>query len=248
MAKIDLLLKKEEMNHKVLENKVAVIFDILLATSTITSLFHQGAKEIIPVSDGEEALKAVNQQVDQNYILTGEYLGSKLEGFLRPSPIYLKNEVNGKRVIFSSTNGTVALQKSKAALASYAASLLNEKIVAQHLVMTYPNIPIILVCSGSSGEFSLEDFFGAGSFINALLSESDRKRIDWEMSDSALTALHFYVANRSKAEHLLKKARIGTNLINNGFEEEITYILQKNKCPVIPRLENDVLKVVKVGQ
>lgn len=248
MGRVDLLLTKEEINDDLLQNKVAVVLDILLATSTITSLFHQGAKEIIPVSDGAEALKEKQQQVDDNFILTGEYLGSKLDGFLRPSPIHLNNEVNGKRVVFSSTNGTVALKKSKAALASYAASMLNEKVVAKHLVTTYKRKPIVLVCSGSSGEFSLEDFFGAGSFIKALLDESANGNLDWEMSDSAMTAFHFYEGNKGKGEQLLKASRIGTNLINNGFEEEISYIMQKNKCPVIPRLEGRVLKLIEPGQ
>ena len=45
MRKIHLLLKKEEIDEqKISENKVAVIFDILLATSTIAAALEFGSK------------------------------------------------------------------------------------------------------------------------------------------------------------------------------------------------------------
>lgn len=245
MGKIDLLLRKEEINDGAMKNQIAVVFDILLATSTISSMFYHGAKEIMPVLDGKEALKKAEEQTeDDDYILVGEYLGRTIEGFLDPIPTSLKQRVKGKRVIFSTTNGTVALKNSWAADAVYAASMLNEKMLAEHLINHYGNRSYMMVCSGSSEQFNLEDLYGAGSFIENLLEQGKKRGISLEMSDAALTALHFYKGNREQGESLLKVCRVGNNLVNKGYPDEIAYILKKNACPVLPRMEGEVLRLV----
>ncbi|PWA12475.1 2-phosphosulfolactate phosphatase [Pueribacillus theae] len=242
MGKIDLLLKKEEINDNIMNNNIAVVFDILLATSTASAMFYYGAKEIIPVLDGKEALKLAEKQADDNFMLVGEHLGITIEGFLDPIPTRLKDKVKGKRVIFSTTNGTVALKNSWAAKAVYAASILNEEILANHLMNEYGADSYMLVCSGSSEKFNLEDLYGAGSFIENLIQAGETQGIDWEMSDSALAALHFYKGNKENGEQLLKASRVGRKLVNEGHGEDVEYILKKNACPVISRLEGESLR------
>ncbi|RBN37955.1 2-phosphosulfolactate phosphatase, partial [Priestia megaterium] len=55
-GKVHVILKKEELLAKKLEGKTVVIFDVLLATSTIAAALQQGAIEVIPVKNEEEAL------------------------------------------------------------------------------------------------------------------------------------------------------------------------------------------------
>lgn len=244
MGTIDLLLKKEEINDDLMKNQVAVVFDILLATSTASSMFYHGAKEVIPVLDGEEALKKAEEQTTDDYILVGEYLGRTIEGFHEPIPTLLKHKVKDKRVIFSTTNGTVALKNSWAADAVYAASMLNEEVLANYLISKYGANNFMLVCSGSSNAFNLEDLYGAGSFIENLIRSGDQHGITWNMSDAAIAALHFYKGNEKNGEALLKSSRVGYNLVQKGFGDEVTYIMQKNSCPVIPKLNGESLLVV----
>lgn len=245
MARLDLILRKEEITKETVEGNVAVVFDILLATSTISSMLYHGAKEIIPVLNEEEALKEAEKKSHEDVILVGEYRGKTIEGFLEPFPTKLKEKVNGKTVIFTTTNGTVALKNAWAAKAIYAASMLNEETLTNYLVNTYDNQSITLICSGSSGQFNLEDFFGAGSFAKALLAASEKRGVEWELSDAALAALHFYKANEMKGEELLKESRVGKRLINEGYANEVFYTLEKRACPVVPRLDGDVLTMVE---
>lgn len=244
MRTIDLLLKKEEINNHIMKNQVAVVFDILLATSTAASMFYHGAKEIIPVLDGEEALKTAKEQTRDDYLLVGEYLGQTIEGFHSPIPSLLKDVVNGKRIIFSTTNGTVALKNSWAADAIYAASMLNEKMMVDHLVDQHGESDYMLVCSGSSNTFNLEDLYGAGSFIETLIETGNKKGFKWTLSDAAIAALYFYKGNKENGEALLKASRVGANLVNRGFGDEVSYIMQKNACPVVPKLNDGVLTLV----
>lgn len=83
MRKIHLLLKKEEIDEqKISENKVAVVFDILLATSTITSALEFGAKQVIPVLNGTDAEKIASTMNGEDCVLVGEYQGKTIDGFL----------------------------------------------------------------------------------------------------------------------------------------------------------------------
>jgi 2-phosphosulfolactate phosphatase len=42
-------MKKEEIDGRKMQGKIAIVFDVLLATSTITMALVDGAKSVIPV-------------------------------------------------------------------------------------------------------------------------------------------------------------------------------------------------------
>ncbi|MEH6939248.1 2-phosphosulfolactate phosphatase [Bacillus sp. JJ664] len=234
MTKIHLLMKKEEMNQqKLSDNKIVVIFDILLATSTITATLEFGAKEVIPVLNGKEAVEISEGFKNNEMILIGEYNGATLDGFHSPNPLALRNVVNGKTIILSTTNGTIALKNAQTAKKVYAASILNSKSVVDHIRQTYDGETIVLVCAGSFGHFNLEDFYGAGYFIDCLLSDS----IQLEMSDASLAALHFYRSMKEKEIEILAESRVGKMMLDYGYEEELHFVNQKSIFNVVPMLE-----------
>lgn len=245
MPKLHLLLKKEEIDAaKMQKDKTAVIFDVLLATSTIAACFWHGAKEVIPVLDGDEARREAIGRAPGSFCLVGEYNGRTIEGFLDPNPLQLKNEIIGKTVVLSTTNGTVAIRKAANANKVYTASLLNGQAAAAKIAAAHQGETIVAVCSGSGGEFCLEDFFGAGYFIDCLMNETAH----WEMTDAAKAARIFYVSNREWASRLLKDTRVGEMLIGYGFEEEIDFIAETGLVDFVPWLEAGKLVVDRTGQ
>ncbi|AZB44007.1 2-phosphosulfolactate phosphatase [Bacillus sp. FJAT-42376] len=240
MGKIHVLMKKEEIDPNKMEGKIAVVFDVLLATTTISSVLFNGAKEVIPVMNAEEARTAAAGLEPNAFVLIGEYEGKTIEGFLDPGPSALKNKVRGKIAILSTTNGTVAIRKSSSAKAVYAASLLNARTAADYLLSEYPEETLILVCSGSSGQFCIEDFLGAGCLIE-LLTE----RTPWELTDSALAAKLFYSNLKAKKNELLASSRVGRMLNKYGYGREIDYAGQTNVYDVLPVLKERSLKGIK---
>lgn len=233
MPKIHLLMKKEDIDQqKLSDNKLVVVFDILLATTTITAALEFGAKEVIPVLNGTEAKKAAEGRIEGSYLLVGEYEGATLEGFLSPNPMGLKEIVSGKTIILSTTNGTVALKNSEMAKRVYAASILNSKAVAQQLRNTHQGESIILICSGSSGEFNIEDFIGAGYFIDCLLTGN----FTCELTDAANAAYQFYLGSKGRSEEIIKESNVGQMLTRYGFEEALTFVSKKSVCHVVPVL------------
>lgn len=236
MRKIHLLLKKEEINeHKLQQNKVAVVLDILLATSTITAGLHYGAKEVVPVLNGDDAEREAKKRETGSYVLVGEYAGRTIDGFLSPNPLELKEQVKGKSMILSTTNGTVAIKNASDANRVYIASLLNGKTVAERISNRHRDETILLICSGSAGEFNVEDFYGAGYFIHCLVSDSS---VDWDLTDPALAALRFYQGNRHNGEEILKASRVGMMLTRYGFEQEIRFVAREGIFDVVPYLKD----------
>ena len=49
--KVHVLYRKEELDHERLEGKVAIVLDVLFATSTIITALANGATEVIPTLD-----------------------------------------------------------------------------------------------------------------------------------------------------------------------------------------------------
>ncbi|WP_456275717.1 2-phosphosulfolactate phosphatase [Bacillus sp. AK128] len=238
MTKVHLILKKEDINEQEMsDQKIAVVFDVLLATSTITAAIQFGAKEVIPVLNEEAARFVASSLPESEYVLVGEYEGKTIEGFLDPNPLGLKNKIKDKTVVLSTTNGTVAIQKSKNAAKVFACSLLNGEAVAKSVLSVKKDETIIIVCSGSSGQFCLEDFFGAGYFLDCLA-----KRTTLDLTDSARAALMFYKGYEDQSVSTLTNTRVGKMLEKYGYDEELEFVSQYGIFPVVPVLQGNSMK------
>ncbi|SEQ61954.1 2-phosphosulfolactate phosphatase [Piscibacillus halophilus] len=232
MSKIHLLLKKEEIDEtKINDQQIMVVFDVLLATTTIISALKDGAKEVIPVKDHVEAKREAYGLDHDEYILSGEYAGATLEGFQSPNPLTLRDVVNNKTLILSTTNGTVAIKKSVKANRVYIASLLNGEAVSGRIVDEHLNQSIVLVCAGSGGQFNIEDFYGAGYLIDLLLEKAS-----FDLSDAALAAYKFYVSSKNEPQKILKQSAVGQMLCRNQLEDVIDYVALKSNLDLVPYL------------
>lgn len=235
MAKIHLLIRKEDIDEAKVNdgNKIAVVLDVLLATTTITSALNDGALEVIPVLDYKEALEIGNDFAPETCILAGEDKAKPIDGFVYPSPHIIRKTIAGKTLILSTTNGTVALKKAASAKEVYVSSLLNNPAVANRVKSTAEEEDTILViCSGNSGELSLEDFYGAGHFISCLLEEN----WDAELTDGARAALLFYKGN-SDAYSVLATSRVGKMFDQYDYHNELSFACQKGSIPLVPILK-----------
>ena len=242
MVKIHLLWKKEEIDAvQMNEDKLAIVFDVLLATSSITTCLAYGAKDVIPVLDGAEALQEAKKFRPEEICLVGEYNGITIDGFLDPMPLGLQKQVNGKTVVLSTTNGTVAIRNSADAKEVYIASLLNGEAVAQKLLETYEDETIIVVCSGSQNQFCIEDFYGAGYFINQLVDAYGTEKVD--LTDSALAAKYFYKRSEDQAVKILSESRVGKMIANYGCHDDVVYVSQQGILSVVPKLVDGKVKV-----
>jgi len=236
--KVHVLMKKEDIDaEKIACNKVVVVLDILLATTSIVSALNNGAKQVIPVLDAEEGLRISQQFPADSCILAGELDAKPLEGFMYPNPLELNKQIMGKTLVISTTNGTIALRKGNSAWKVYISSLLNNLFVAQTTLKEDAERTIVIVCSGNAGEVSLEDFYGAGHFVSCLLEQTS---VSLELSDAALSALSFYCGWQGDAKHALQSSKIGQLLAKHN-SEILSYAAEMGSVYLAPKLIKGII-------
>lgn len=239
MQKIHVLLKKEELDAQRLEGKVVVVLDILFATSSIVTALAHGATEVIPTLDGRAAQESAKAFPEGSYVLSGELNADTLPGFVHPTPqALLKEGIEGRRLIYCTTNGTVALAKSKGAAHVYAAALLNGRAVVDRIVAHHPDSTILIVCSGSADNFNLEDFYGAGYLVSLFHG----RVASAEFSDAALAAelLH----DHCDGLDALRRARVGRMMLARRLDAEVAFAAQESCYDVVPLLQDGALRPV----
>ncbi|ARI78416.1 2-phosphosulfolactate phosphatase [Halobacillus mangrovi] len=232
MGRIHVIFKKEDIEPNQMKGKIAVVFDVLFATTTITAALADEALSVIPVYDAAHAREKA-KAMKEPFVLAGEDQGRKINGFHHPLRTYLQPHIQNKHLILSTTNGTVALQRSSQSEHLYASSLLNNSAMADYLYNHYFEKTILLVCSGSSGRYTMEDFYGVGSLVHYLMSLAE-----WELSDAAKTACFFYEGSHATAADLLAASRIGSLLMSAGMKRaEIEFAAQEGTFDVIPKYD-----------
>src|SRR4029077_10342847 len=164
--KIHVLTKKEELDSVRVPGKVVIVLDIIFATTTMVSALAHGATEVLPVLDEASARARAKDLPPGSFVLSGELYAETLAGFVHPAPLALvQHGVKDKAVIYSTTNGTVAMTLAAGAARVYCGALLNAARLGEHVCSQHSGETVLIVCAGSANNFNLEDFHGAGYFV-----------------------------------------------------------------------------------
>lgn len=217
---------------------VAIVIDTLRFTSTACVALAAGAKAITVVSEIGLAREAAAQG---EAFLCGERHCVRIEGFhFGNSPAeYTVQVVQGRELVFSTTNGTVAVEAARAANRILLGSLLNRASLCDWLLhhLQTDNSHVWLVCSGTDGQVALEDVLTAGAIIDRLLGQSD----DWQLANDAswlaLSAWREVDAEQNSAALIerLQRGGGGQNLIEAGFQDDLHAVAQLDTLNVVPQ-------------
>jgi 2-phosphosulfolactate phosphatase len=235
--KVHVLTKKEELDSVRVPGKVVVVLDILFATTTMVAALAHGAKEIVPVLDEAAARAQEKNFAKDSCVLAGELYAETLPGFAHPAPLsLLEHGIEGKSVIYSTTNGTVAMMQPARAARVYCGALLNARALVEYILARHAQETILIVCSGSGNNFNYEDFYGAGYFVECLLPHAG------DLSDAAKAALALY--RHAKAPEALLDCRVGRMMVARGLAREVEFACRRDAFPVVPALEDGRLRLV----
>ena len=237
--KINVLFSYTNYDELYFSSKTVVVIDVLRASSTIVTALNNGAREIIPVTSVEFAVKSSGGLFTGQTIIGGERNTRKIEGFtFGNSPLeYTEDKVSGKSIIFYTTNGSRAVVKAKFSENLFVASYLNLSAVASELAELDKDIEIL--CSGSGNAISLEDIICSGK----LITEIQKLKEDILLSDSSKASISL---NKSFGKNILKMLREtehGQTLLINGFEKDIEYCSKLNLLEAIPVFSNNALRL-----
>ena len=239
--KIDLSFSAGQFDDLQLRDKNIIVLDVLRASSTITVALNNGAREVIPVASIESAVKISGSLFGEVTLRGGERNGKMIEGFnLGNSPLeYSESAVKGKSIIYCTTNGSVALAKSRYARALIVGSFLNLTTVVEFV--KEENKDFLFICAGrinTIGYFSLEDAVCAGMMIQKLMKYES---LELTLSDSAKAAHALYKTFGRSILKMLKTSEHGRFLIEIGYADDLKICAAVDSVPVLPvQIENKI--------
>lgn len=224
---------------KILKGKVVVVIDTLRATSVITTALVNGAKEVIPVADIEDAINISGHLERDTILLGGERNAVKIEGFdLSNSPLeYSEDVVKGKTIIITTTNGTRALKKASSSDDVVVGCLLNVTSVADYIYKE--NKDVVIICAGTEGKFSIDDIITAGAILDRL-----EKLSPYESDDLSKASYFLYKSFQDNILNIMKYGYHLNRIEKLGFHEDVEFCTTIDKFSVVPKYVNGVVRLI----
>ncbi len=222
---------------------IAVVIDVLRASTTIATALAHGARRVRPVTGVDEARRTAAALGD-GVLLGGERGGVRIEGFqLGNSPLeYTRDRIAGRQLVITTTNGTAALAACREAREVLVGAVVNAGAVAgavRRLAAAAGLTEVHLVCAGTDGVETGEDLLGAGAILAAAATTGPDHELD-AAARTALAAFRQVAAAADPTAALVaafRRAPGGANLVALGMEADLAVCAAIDSVAVVPRLD-----------
>jgi 2-phosphosulfolactate phosphatase len=242
--RIDVQFGVQQLAQADLQGRVVAMIDVLRASTTIAVALANGARTIIPLESSEDVAARAKQFERGSMLLAGERRMLRMDGFdLGNSPReHTREQVEGKTVLLTTTNGTHALLAVQGARDVVVASYVNLTAVCAMLrAALRGGADITIVCAGQDRQFALEDAACAGRYVSQIV-----KRLhSVELNDAALAASLIDRRYGDNLMRLFETAAHGRALAAAGFEEDLAACAAVDSYPVIPIYQDR--QITKLG-
>ena len=225
------------------DSAVAVVIDVLRATTTIAWALTNGADSIEVFDDLDLLRSKAMEFPPEKRLMLGERGGKKINGFdLGNSPLTVtKDLVKDKRLFMSTTNGTKALKKVQDVKYLFPMALTNREAVAKR-IMTLKEPNVLILGSGWEGSYSLEDSLAAGALASYLI-QNYNQTVNI-INDELNAALALWELWKGDILRCLKTATHGKRLTSIGdYEDDFKCCAQLDFLNVVPtQFEKGVIR------
>jgi 2-phosphosulfolactate phosphatase len=233
IRKIDTCLSPALYEAELHEGSIVVVIDILRATSAICAAFENGAASIIPVASLDEARDYKNR----GYLVAAERDGYVLDfADFGNSPFnFTRDRVEGKTIVYSTTNGTGIIKMASSASAVVIGSYLNISALSEWIMAQQRDV--VLFCAGWKSRFNLEDTLFAGAIAERLMNSGFYSVV----CDSTHAALDLWSLAKNDLHTYLEKAAHRSRLREKGLDDCLAFCLENDYTRKIPVIKNGVL-------
>lgn len=206
------------------QDYVTVVIDILRATTSFAVALDKGVREIRPV----RTLRECRRLGKEGYLTAAERGAAKVPGFdFGNSPFdFLEADLQGKKLAFTTTNGTRALWAVRHAKKVVTGAFVNMSVLVEWL--RQQGEPVLLVCSGWKDQVNMEDTLFAGAVATEL--EGDFRVND----DATLIAMSLYQMADHRKKYYLEHSAHFDRLVELGMQNDVKYSLRRDLHPVLP--------------
>jgi 2-phosphosulfolactate phosphatase len=231
-VRIDVLFAAASVVPADVAGRVVAVIDVLRASTTIAVALANGARSVIPFEGPDEAVLRSKHYDRREVLLAGERRMRPLPGFdLGNSPREFSREaVDGRTILFATTNGTPALLATQGARDVIVSSYVNLAVSLAFLrTAARGGADVTIVCAGSERQFGLEDGACAGRLVRGL-----RRGREVSMNDAAHACVLLDRRYGDELETLFADAAHGRALAEAGFAEDLALCAQVDAFAVLP--------------
>jgi len=220
---------------------IAVVIDVLRASTTMITALAHGAARVVPVADVDEARRLATE-AGPAALLGGERGGVRIPGFdLGNSPLeYAASRVADRTIVITTTNGTAALAAASGAREILIGAIVNRSAVAAVIRgLAGAGEHVHLVCAGTDGCVSAEDVLAAGAILDAADADRAGDVLD-AAAREAVAAFRRVAAGGDVPAALVaefQKSPGGANLVALGMEADLPAAAAIDTLPLVPRFD-----------
>ena len=242
---VEVFLTSHNVTEEDVKDRTVVVIDVLRASSSILAALSQGARDVVPVADLGDASTLASNLDPQFYLLAGERGGYRIDGYhLGNSPLeYKEEQVKGRTIILTTTNGTRAIKKAGLAQHLLIGSFLNAGRVVDFIEAE--DRPTTIICAGRRNRVSLEDTLCAGLMLYRLWKGHEPPE---GVSDTAYMAFTQYRNDKDELKIALKHCNHAQWLRANGFSDDVDYCIQVDTLPLLPYYKENRLVLYDLPQ
>jgi 2-phosphosulfolactate phosphatase len=232
-VRLDVFFGGHQMTPADVQGRVVLVIDVLRASTTVAVALANGARAVIPFDSSDEVIARAKQFEREDVLLAGERRMHAIPGFdLGNSPReYTAEKVEGKTVLLTTTNGTVALAGIQGARDVVVASYVNYSAASAMLrAAARGAADITIVCAGRDRQFALEDAACAGRFTRGIT----RRLANVRLNDAAQACSLIDKRYGDRLDRLFEDSEHGRALAEAGFAEDLAVCANVDGHPVIP--------------
>ncbi|CAA9417691.1 MAG: Probable 2-phosphosulfolactate phosphatase [uncultured Rubrobacteraceae bacterium] len=231
MKRLRVLMTRQEIVPGRLAGATVVVLDVFMATTTLLAILENGARDVYPAESLREAERIREKLGPGNVLRGGEQDAARIDGYDHgPFPgEYAPEVVRDRDVIFVTTNGTRAIADAAGAGRVLLGCLRNAPAVARELEESGAD-SVYLVCAGSAGRFTAEDFLGAAEIISHMNAP------DWRPNDAAWLAQDFMNRHENNVHDALRESRAGRWFVENDRMDAFHFVADVGASILVPEI------------
>jgi len=232
-VKVDVLFGAGGVAPAEMHGRVVVVIDVLRASTSIAVALSNGARNVVPFERADEVAARAKSFDRSEVVLAGERRMQPIPGFdLGNSPReFTPDVVDGKSILFTTSNGTAALVAAQGAHDVFVGSYVN--LSALLSVLRHPSRAssnVTIVAAGKDKQFSLEDAACAGRYVRSLMDGGAKL----ELNDAAHATMLLDKRYGHNLQRMFKEAEHARALVGAGFGDDLAVCGAIDAYPVVP--------------
>jgi len=232
-VRLDVFFGAQHLTPADVQGRVVLVIDVLRASTTVAVALANGARAVVPFESSDEVVARAKQFERDDVLLAGERRMHAIPGFdLGNSPReYTRDVVEGKTVLLTTTNGTVALAGLQGARDVVVACYVNYSAVAAMIrAAARGAADVSIICAGRDRQFALEDAACAGRYTRAVTKRLANVRLN----DAAHACTLVDKRYGDRLDRLFEESEHGRALAEAGYSADLAVCAQLDAHPVIP--------------